>query len=321
VLCHFIDLQTVWAGHPEYTAAGAIPIPTDAGAGAMADAMILLLKVPGPVFLIAFASFCALSEVFISYRRYVRILKWLTLALFAYVITLFMVQVPWGTALRGVVFPGFEPDAKSMTTIVAILGTTISPYLFFWQASQEAEEVQNHRHEHPLKEDPLEGRVELKRIELDTLAGMGASNLVALAIMMTAAATLNVHGITDIQTSAQAAAALRPIAGEYATLVFALGIVGTGLLAVPVLAGSAAYGLSEAIGRPVGLGRRPLRAIPASEQGRRAPAATSTAGAAHTPCPCAPRFRSGSRARRRARGARWGRTGDPPARPCGPARG
>ena len=228
--------------------------------GAMADAMTLLLKIPGPVFLIAFALFCALSEVFISYRRYVRILKWLTLALFAYVITLFLVQVPWGTALRGIVFPGFEPNAKSMTTIVAILGTTISPYLFFWQASQEAEEVQNDRHEHPLKEDPLEGRVELKRIELDTLVGMGASNLVALAIMMTAAATLNVHGITDIQTSAQAAAALRPIAGEYAALVFALGIVGTGLLAVPVLAGSAAYGLSEAIGRPVGLGRRPLRA-------------------------------------------------------------
>jgi Mn2+/Fe2+ NRAMP family transporter len=147
-----------------------------------------------------------------------------------------------------------------MTMIVAILGTTISPYLFFWQASQEAEEVHNDRCSEPLKRDPVEGRTELKRIELDTLAGMAASNLVALAIILTAAATLNAHGITHIQTSADAAAALRPVAGDYAAIVFALGIVGTGLLAVPVLAGSAAYACCEALRRPVGLGRKPMRA-------------------------------------------------------------
>jgi NRAMP (natural resistance-associated macrophage protein)-like metal ion transporter len=228
--------------------------------GAMSDAMSLVSDVHPGVFLMIFALFCALSEVFMKYGHYVRVLKWLTLALFAYVITLFLVRVPWGEALTGIVIPrfGFTPD--TMTMIVAILGTTISPYLFFWQASQEAEDIHNDRNSHPLKKDPSEGAVELKRIELDTMIGMGASNLVALAIMLTAAATLHVHGITDVQSSADAAAALRPIAGNYAAGVFALGIVGTGLLAVPVLAGSAAYAFCEAIRRPVGLGRKPPRA-------------------------------------------------------------
>ena len=126
--------------------------------------------------------------------------------------------------------------------IVAIFGTTISPYLFFWQASEEAEEVENHDDRHPLTRAPREGESELKRIELDTIVGMGASNLVALAIILTTAATLHASGITDINSSADAAEALRPVAGSYASLIFALGIVGTGLLAVPVLAGSAAYG-------------------------------------------------------------------------------
>ena len=228
--------------------------------GAMADAMALVSNVHAGVFLAIFALFCAVSEVFMKYGHYVRVLKWLTLALFAYVITLFLVRVPWDEALRGVVVPRFEINRDALTMIVAILGTTISPYLFFWQASQEAEEIDNHRGEHPLKCDPLAGRTELKRIELDTLAGMGASNFVALAIILTTAATLHTHGITDIQTSAQAAEALRPIAGDYAAGLFALGIVGTGLLAVPVLAGSAAYAFCEAIKRPVGLGRKPPRA-------------------------------------------------------------
>ena len=228
--------------------------------GAMADATGLVADAPPWIFLLAFAAFCALSEVFMKYGHYVRVLKWLTLALLAYVVTLFLVHVPWGEALRGIIVPRFELTPDTLTMIVAILGTTISPYLFFWQASQEAEEVENHRDEHPLKCDPLEGRVELRRIELDTLAGMGASNLVALAIILTAAATLHPHGLTDIQSSADAAEALRPVAGDYAATVFALGIVGTGLLAVPVLAGSAAYGFCEAIRRPVGLGRKPPRA-------------------------------------------------------------
>jgi NRAMP (natural resistance-associated macrophage protein)-like metal ion transporter len=228
--------------------------------GAMADATGLVVSAPSWVLLLGFAAFCALSELFITYRRYVRVLKWLTLALLAYVVALFLVNVPWGEALTGILIPKIQINQDSLTMVVAILGTTISPYLFFWQASQEAEEVQDRRDEHPLRFDPLEGRVELKRIELDTLAGMAASNLVALAIILTTAATLHTKGITDIQTSADAAAALRPIAGDFATVIFALGIVGTGLLAVPVLAGSAAYAFGEAIRRPVGLGRRVPRA-------------------------------------------------------------
>ena len=228
--------------------------------GAMADATALVTGLPGWFFLLPFAAFCALSEVFLRYANYVRILKWLTLALFAYVITLFLVRIPWGEALTSLVIPRVRLDSEAITMIVAIFGTTISPYLFFWQASEEAEEVENHQDRHPLKHAPREGKAELKRIELDTLAGMAASNLVALAIILTTAATLNVNGITDINSSAEAAEALRPVAGPYASLIFTLGIVGTGLLAVPVLAGSAAYGIGEALGRPVGLDCKPRKA-------------------------------------------------------------
>ena len=228
--------------------------------GAMADATALVTGINPAIFLVLFAAFCALSEVFMRYGNYVKVLKWLTLALFAYVITLFLVEIPWPQALRGLVIPDITLNETSLIMIVAILGTTISPYLFFWQASQEAEDVREFDDREPLKCAPQEGRAELKRIELDTLAGMAASNLVALAIILTAAATLNANGITDISTSAQAAAALEPVAGAYASTVFALGIVGTGLLAVPVLAGSAAYALGEALRWPVGLDCKPRRA-------------------------------------------------------------
>ena len=228
--------------------------------GAMADATALVSGLPGPIFLVLFAAFCALSEVFMRYGNYVRVLKWLALALLAYVVTLFLVDVPWGQALRGLVIPDVSIDQAALTMIVAIFGTTISPYLFFWQASQEAEDVREFDDREPLKCAPEDGRAELKRIELDTFAGMAASNFVALAIILTAAATLNTHGITEISTSADAAAALEPVAGAYASTVFALGIVGTGLLAVPVLAGSAAYGLGEAMRWPVGLDCKPKRA-------------------------------------------------------------
>jgi NRAMP (natural resistance-associated macrophage protein)-like metal ion transporter len=228
--------------------------------GAMADATALVSGIHPAIFLVLFAAFCALSEVFMRYGNYVRVLKWLTLALFAYVITLFLVDMPWGRALRGLVIPDITLNQTSLIMIVAILGTTISPYLFFWQASQEAEDVREFDDREPLKCAPEDGRAELKRIELDTFAGMAASNLVALAIILTAAATLNANGITDISTSAEAAAALEPVAGPYASTVFALGIVGTGLLAVPVLAGSAAYALGEAMRWPVGLDCKPKRA-------------------------------------------------------------
>lgn len=228
--------------------------------GAMADASALVSGLPPALFLLGFAAFCALSEVFLRYASYVRILKWLTLALLAYVVALFLVDLDWGQALTGLVAPKVRWDGETLTMIVAIFGTTISPYLFFWQASQEAQEVQADPDEQPLKCDPLEGRVELKRIGLDTMAGMAASNLVALAIIFTTAATLHAGGITDIRTSADAAAALRPLAGPYASTIFALGIVGTGLLAVPVLAGSAAYAVGEAMRWPTGLECKPKRA-------------------------------------------------------------
>ena len=228
--------------------------------GAMADAMALVSGWHPALFLVLFAAFCAISEVVMRYTNYVRVLKWLTLALLSYVVTLFLVDVPWGRALDGMVVPDLTLGPNVLMMIVAIFGTTISPYLFFWQASQEAEEVHIHVDEKPLKCDPMEGRVELKRIEYDTLFGMAVSNLVALFIMFTTAATLNAHGVTDIRTSADAAEALRPLAGPYASAIFALGIVGTGLLAVPVLAGSAAYAVGEARRWPVGLDRKPKRA-------------------------------------------------------------
>lgn len=228
--------------------------------GAMADATALVTGAHPAIFLLLFAVFCALSQVLLRYANYVRILKWLTLALLAYVITLFLAQIPWRQALTALVVPNIRLDSDAITMIVAIFGTTISPYLFFWQASEEAEEVHNDDDRDPLKRAPEQGETELKRIELDTLAGMAASNLVALAIILTTAATLHTHGITDINSSAEAAEALRPVAGPYASIIFALGIVGTGLLAVPVLAGSAAYGIGEALGRPVGLDRKPRKA-------------------------------------------------------------
>jgi NRAMP (natural resistance-associated macrophage protein)-like metal ion transporter len=231
-----------------------------ANLGAMADASTLVTGLPAAGFLLAFALFCATAEVVLRYQAYARVLKWLTLALLSYVITLFLVRVPWVRATHGLLLPTIEWDAQTLMMIVAIFGTTISPYLFFWQASQEAEEVDDDPDARPLKCDPLEGRVELKRIEYDTMIGMAASNLVALAIILTTAATLNANDIFNIRTSADAAEALKPFAGDYAALVFALGIVGTGLLAVPVLAGSAAYAVGEARHWPVGLDCKPKRA-------------------------------------------------------------
>ncbi|MBA3511898.1 divalent metal cation transporter [Sphingomonas sp.] len=231
-----------------------------ANLGAMADATALVSGLRPGAFLVIYAAFCALSEVFMRYGNYVRVLKWLTVALLAYVITLFLVDIPWSRALGGLVVPTVTLDSAALTMIVAIFGTTISPYLFFWQASQEAEDVREFDERKPLIRAPKDGPSELRRIELDTLIGMAASNLVALAIILTAAATLNANGITDITTSAEAAAALAPVAGPYASTVFALGIVGTGLLAIPVLAGSAAYALGEALRWPVGLDCKPRRA-------------------------------------------------------------
>jgi NRAMP (natural resistance-associated macrophage protein)-like metal ion transporter len=239
-------------------AANTINIGADLGA--MADAIELVFGGPHLAFVVVIGAVSALLPMFVAYERYAAILKWLTLALFAYFGAVMVVQVPWGEAARGLLVPTFSADPAFWTTAVAILGTTISPYLFFWQASQEVEEVRADPAARPLVSAPSQGRGELDRIRLDTAIGMAFSNIVALAIIITAAATLHVHGITEIETSAQAAAALRPVAGAFASTVFALGIIGTGLLAVPVLAGSAAYALAEARGWPDGLARKPRKA-------------------------------------------------------------
>ena len=228
--------------------------------GAMADALHLLLPVHRALYVLLFATISISMQVFLQYTRYVAVLKWLTLALFSYFAALAYVHVHWHTLAWSLVWPDHALTPDYLTALVAILGTTISPYLFFWQASQEVEDMHVHPHRTRLIDAPAQGKDALRRIRIDTLVGMGFSNLVALAILITTAATLNVSGITDIQTSAQAAEALRPIAGNFASLIFTLGIIGTGLLAVPVLAGSAAYAVGEARQWPTGLKRRPKEA-------------------------------------------------------------
>jgi Mn2+/Fe2+ NRAMP family transporter len=238
--------------------ANAINIGADLGA--MADASRLVLGGPQVLYVLLFAAICIGLQIFLQYTRYVSVLKWLTLFLFAYVATLFMVKVPWAEALKSLVVPSLHWDKDYLTTVVAVLGTTISPYLFFWQASQEAEDVRTAPARQILKRAPHQGEGALNRIHLDTLVGMGFSNFIALAIMITAAATLHANNVTDIQTSAEAAQALRPIAGSLAETIFALGVIGTGLLSVPVLAGSAAYAVGEARKWPTGLARQPMEA-------------------------------------------------------------
>jgi NRAMP (natural resistance-associated macrophage protein)-like metal ion transporter len=228
---------------------------------AMADAAKLLVGGPSVIYVTIFGTICVTAIVFMSYARYVIVLKWTTLSLFAYIAALFATKVPWGEALFGVLVPRIIWSSDFFTTLLAIFGTTISPYLFFWQASQEAEDQNVNRHQKPLVNAPTQALAAFARIRADTLVGMAFSNIIALAIIMTTAATLNKAGITNIETSVQAAEALRPIAGDFAFFVFALGIIGTGLLAVPILAGSAACAIGEAYKWPIGLARRPKHAM------------------------------------------------------------
>ena len=200
-----------------------------------------------------------LLEVFMNYRSYASVLKWTTLSLLAYVGVAAVAHVPWGHALRSLVVPEFQWTSAYASGLVAILGTTISPYLFFWQAGQEIEE-ERRTHAKPLMVAPKEAGPELKRIRDDTLIGMAFSTLVSVAIVFATAATLNAHGTTDIESAAQAAEALRPLAGDLAFALFALGIIGTGLLAVPILAGSAAYAITEMFGLTPSLDAKVRRA-------------------------------------------------------------
>lgn len=229
--------------------------------GAMAEAARLLLpQTPGWPWIVLFGALCTIPQVVLNHRRYVGVLKWLTLVLFSYFASLLAIHVPWTSVLKGLLVPHAVARSSFWLMVAAILGTTISPYLFFWQAGQEVEDTKADPARVALRRRPQQGRGALRRIRIDTLVGMGISNLVALAILVTTAATLRPAGIHEISTAAQAAEALRPIAGEMAFALFALGIIGTGLLAVPVLAGSAAYALGEARRWPVGFSRKPLRA-------------------------------------------------------------
>ncbi len=224
--------------------------------GAMGAALQLLIPGDQVQYAAAFGALSLLLEVFIQYHRYAAVLKWMTVSLFAYFGVAAMSHVPWLEVGRHLVLPNIGFKGDYLTVVVAVLGTTISPYLFFWQASEEVEDLRGKIGAKPLERDPDKARAEFGRIKWDTYIGMGLSNLVALAIMISAAATLNVHGVTNIQTSSDAAKALEPVAGKFAFLIFALGIIGTGLLAVPVLAGSAAYAVGETFGFHVGLGRK-----------------------------------------------------------------
>jgi NRAMP (natural resistance-associated macrophage protein)-like metal ion transporter len=228
--------------------------------GAMGAAVQLLLPGRISLFVVILGVASLLGILLIPYLTYVRYLKWLTLSLFAYVGVVFFVHISWYDVLRASFLPRIQLSKEYLTALIAVLGTTISPYLFFWQASQEVEEVKNNHGEKALRRAPVQARRQFDRIRVDTYLGMAFSNAVAFFIILTAASTLHVHGITQISTSAQAATALEPLAGRFAFVLFVCGIVGTGLLAVPVLAASAAYGIGEALRWKVSLENKPKEA-------------------------------------------------------------
>jgi NRAMP (natural resistance-associated macrophage protein)-like metal ion transporter len=231
-----------------------------ADVSAMGEALRLIIGGPAQAYAAVFGVVSLLLQIFIPYRRYVRVLKWLTLALLAYVAAIFVVHVPWHQVFLKALAPELSWKREYITTVVAVFGTTISPYLFFWQASQEVEDQLANPKSRPLIEAPQQAKRNFRRIKIDTYIGMGFSNLVAFFIILTTAVTLNLNGITEIQTSAQAAMALRPIAGEFAFLLFSAGIIGTGLLAIPVLAGSSAYAMAGAFKWKNSLERAPMKA-------------------------------------------------------------
>ena len=217
--------------------------------GSMAASVRLLVPLPQALLLVAMAGLMVGLEILLPYERYAKVLRWLTLSLAAYIAVLFVIDVNWGSVLRQTLIPKISWNRPQIAVLIAILGTTISPYLFFWQTSEEVEEKQ-------LEKKHAVDREHLALMRTDVLAGMASAVLVMFAIMVASAATLGSKGVTTVQTAQQAAEALRPIAGSLASLLFTLGIVGTGLLAVPVLAGSTAFALSEAFGWEEGLGKK-----------------------------------------------------------------
>jgi Mn2+/Fe2+ NRAMP family transporter len=228
--------------------------------GAMGAALKLLIAGPALLYVCLFGLLSAGLEIFTRYARYVSILKWLCLSLFSYVICAFVVDVPWATVGWAVVWPQLSIKPDYVVAIVAVMGTTISPYLFFWQAEQEVEDEKERPGALALFAAPEQAPSEFARIRIDTYLGMALSNVIAFFIVITTATTLHAHGVTNIETSAEAAEALRAIAGRFTFVIFAAGIIGTGLLTLPVLAGSAAYAVGELFSWRVGLARRPSQA-------------------------------------------------------------
>lgn len=220
------------------------------------------LAIGGPPYLhtVVLAVLSLTLQLFISYETYARYLKWLTLILLAYVAVLFVIKIDWPAVGWGFIAPDISLSGATLTMVVAIFGTTISPYLMFWQSSQEVEEIERKDADEPLRKAPEQADAQLQRIRLDTFVGMAISNLVAIAIIISTAATLHAQGKTEIASAADAAEALRPIAGDFAFMLFSLGIIGTGMLSLPVLAGSAAYALGEAQGWKCGLENKPWEA-------------------------------------------------------------
>ena len=227
---------------------------------AMSDAIKLVFGGPRQLYSVLIGLTCLILQIFIPYNRYVYFLKWLTISLFAYVGTVFASHVDWASVVKATLLPHISFEPGYVLLLVGVLGTTISPYLFFWQASEEVEEIHAHKRRQALLDSSAHAKRELRRMKFDTMLGMGFSNLISFFIILTTASTLFKAGVHDIQTSAEAAAALRPIAGDFAFALFALGIIGTGLLAIPVLAGSAAYAIAELMHKPASLSFKPAAA-------------------------------------------------------------
>ncbi|MFM7718877.1 MAG: Nramp family divalent metal transporter [Actinomycetota bacterium] len=240
----------LWLAVSLVTVANVFNIAADIGS--MAAAFRLLVPVPLGVAMVALVAALLALEIFVRYERYARVLRWLSLSVVSYVAVLFVLRVDWGDVLRATFLPRLALDRTQLAALVAIFGTTISPYLFFWQASEEAEEEELEA----ARGEVVVDRDHVAAMRGDVVAGMASAVVVMFAIMVAAAATLHAEGITQIRTAEDAARALRPIAGDFASLLFTLGIVGTGALAIPILAGSTAYALSEAFGWREGLSRR-----------------------------------------------------------------
>ncbi len=225
-----------------------------ANLGAMASSVRLLWDIPFTVILISLTVLTLILEVFVSYKLYARYLKYLAFSLLAYVVTAFLVDINWSEVVIHTFVPNIEFRKESVFVVLAILGATMSPYLFFWQANEEVDELRVHNKlSFKGREAPKPTRSDISKLRVDTIIGMLFSNAIMFFIILTTASTLGVNGILQIETATQAAQALRPLAGDYAYILFSAGIIGTGLLSVPVLAGSAAYALSEAFSWKAGL--------------------------------------------------------------------